>query len=57
MPFHTNHNIRLAAASLLALLLSSYLFANNCYAGELREISKVHGGMRVTANGQVGEDH
>lgn len=55
MPFHTNHNIRLAAASLLALLLSSYLFANNGHAEELREISKVNGGIRVAANEQVGE--
>ena len=55
MPFHTNHNIRLAAASLLALLLSSYLFANNGHAEELREKSKVNGGIRFAANEQVGE--
>jgi carbonic anhydrase/acetyltransferase-like protein (isoleucine patch superfamily) len=55
MPFHTNHNIRLAAASLLALLLSSYLFANNGHAEELREISKVNGGIRIAASEQVGE--
>lgn len=58
MPFQSNHNIRLAAASLLALLLSSYLFANNSHAGELRnisKISKVNGGIRVSANEQVGE--
>ena len=58
MPFQSNHNIRLAAASLLALLLSSYLFANNSHAEELRnisKISKVNGGIRVSANEQVGE--
>jgi DUF4097 and DUF4098 domain-containing protein YvlB len=55
MPFHTNHNIRLAAASLLALLLSSYLFANNGHTEELREISKVNGGIRIAASEQVGE--
>ena len=55
MSFHTNHNIRLAAASLLALLLSSYLFANNGHAEELREISKVNGGIRIAASEQVGE--
>ena len=54
MPFHTNHNIRLAAASLLALLLSSYLFANNGHAEELREISKVNGGIRVGSGSKVG---
>ena len=54
MPFHTNHNIRLAAPSLIALLLSSYLFANNVHTEELREISKVNGGIRVAASEQVG---
>lgn len=54
MYFHTDHNIRLAAASLLALLLSSYLFANNGDAEELRETRTVNGGIRVAASEQVG---
>ena len=53
MPFHTNHNIRLAAASLLALLLSSYLFANNGHAEELREISKVNGGIEIDDGAEI----
>ena len=55
MPFQSNHNRRLAAASLLALLLSSYLFANNSHAEEFRDISKVNGSIRVAANEQVSE--
>ena len=55
MPFQSNHTRRLAAASLLALLLSSYLFANNSHAEEFRDVSKVNGSIRVAANEQVGE--
>jgi len=55
MPFQSNHNRRLAAASLLALLLSSYSFANNSHAEEFRDISRVNGDIRVEANEQVSE--
>lgn len=55
MPFHPSHNSRLLAASLLALLLSSYLFAAEAHGDESRDISKVNGGIRVSAKEVVGE--
>ena len=50
MPFQNNHNRRLAAASLLALLLSSYLFANTSHPEEFRDVCKVHRDLRVAAH-------
>ena len=55
MPYHPSHNSRLLAASLLALLLSGYLFATEANAQEPRDVSKVNGGIRVSANEVVGE--
>lgn len=55
MPSQSEHNLRLVAASLFALVLSSYLFAHGAQAAELRDISKVNGGIRVTDNEIVGE--
>ena len=55
MPFQPSHNSRLLAASLLALLLSSYLFAAEAHGDESRDISKVNGGIRVSAKEVGGE--
>lgn len=55
MSFHPSHNSRLLAASLLALLLSTYLFAADAHGEESRNISKVNGGIRVSASEVVGE--
>jgi hypothetical protein len=49
-----DHNIRLTAATLLALCLSSYLYSASAHADDLRDISKVNGGIRVDANDTVG---
>lgn len=50
-----NHKIRLGAASLLAMLLGSYLFSATADASELRDISKVNSGIRVSAEEHVGD--
>ena len=50
-----NHKIRLGTASLLAMVLGSYLYSASADAAEFRNISKVNGGIRVAANEQVGD--
>ena len=49
-----DHNIRLTAATLLALCLSSYLYSASAHAADVRDISKINGGIRVAANEAVG---
>ncbi|MFK7865055.1 MAG: hypothetical protein AB8B95_12615 [Pseudohongiellaceae bacterium] len=50
-----NHNVRLGFASLLAVLLSSYLMAANAEASETRDISKINSGIRIDENERVGD--
>ncbi|PCJ25308.1 MAG: hypothetical protein COA96_07485 [SAR86 cluster bacterium] len=49
-----NHTFRLGAATMLAMLLGSYLYTTSASAAEVRDISKVNGGIRISANEQVG---
>jgi len=49
-----NHTQRLAAATLLALCLGSYWYSTAAEAAEVRDISKVNGGIRVDAEDRVG---
>ncbi|MEX0962419.1 MAG: hypothetical protein WDZ52_00045 [Pseudohongiellaceae bacterium] len=48
-----SHTMKLSAASLLAMLLGSYLYSAD--AAELRDISKVNGGIKVAAQERVGD--
>ncbi len=50
-----NHSLRLGAASLLVMLLGSYLFATDVAAGENRDISHINRGITVDANESVGD--
>lgn len=50
-----NHTVRLGFASVLALLLSSYLMAANTEASEVKDISKINSGIRVDENERVGD--
>ena len=49
-----NHNLHLGAATLLALCLAGYWYSASAEAAELRDISKVNGGIRVDAEDRVG---
>jgi len=51
----TNHKTRLSAATLLAMLLGSYLYAAPLNAAEFRDISKINGGIRIAAEERVGD--
>lgn len=50
-----NHKIRLSTATLLAMVLGSYLYSASADAAELRNISKVNRGVHVAAEEQVGD--
>ena len=50
-----NHTLRLSAATMLAMLLGSYVFGASADAAEIRDISKVNGGIRISAEEQVGD--
>lgn len=50
-----SHTMKLSAATMLAMLLGSYLYSSSVDAAELRDISKVNGGNRVSAEEQVGD--
>ena len=50
-----SHTMKLSAATMLAMLLGSYLYSSPVDAAELRDISKVNGGIRVSAGEQVGD--
>lgn len=46
--------MKLSAATMLAMLLGSYLYSSNVHGAEVRDISKVNGGIRVSAEERVG---
>lgn len=50
-----NHTFRLSAATMLAMLLGSYLYSASAEAADVRNISKVNGGIRISAEEQVGD--
>ena len=50
-----SHTIKLSAATMLAMLLGSYLYSSSANAAEVRDISKVNGGIRVPAEERVGD--
>ena len=50
-----SHTMKLSAATMLAMLLGSYLYSSSASAAELRDISKVNGGIRVSAEERVGD--
>lgn len=50
-----NHTIRLSAATALAMLLGSYLYSASAEAAEVRNISKINGGIRISAEERVGD--
>ena len=45
-----SHTMKLSAATMLAMLLGSYLYSSSVDAAELRDISKVNGGIRVSSD-------
>ncbi len=49
-----SHTMKLSAATMLAMLLGSYLYSSSADAAELRNISKVIGGIRVPAEERLG---
>jgi hypothetical protein len=51
-----NQNIRLSAATMLALLLGSYVFSNHAQAADgIRDISKINSRVSVSADQPVGD--
>lgn len=50
-----SHTMKLSAATMLAMLLGSYLLSTSANASEARDISKVNGGIRVSAEERVGD--
>lgn len=50
-----SHSMKLGAATMLAMLLGSYLYSSSANAAEVRDISKVNGGIRVSAEERVGD--
>lgn len=50
-----SHTMKLSAATMLAMLLGSYLYSSSANAAEIRDISKVNGGIRVSAEERVGD--
>ena len=50
-----SHTIKLSTATMLAMLLGSYLYASSANAAELHDISKVNGGIRIPAEERVGD--
>mgnify|MGYP002629779514 CR=1 FL=1 len=50
-----NHTARLSTATLLAMLLGSYLYSASVDAAEYRDISRVNGGIRISAEEQMGD--
>ena len=51
----TNHSLRLAAASLLAMALGSYVFATDAKAEDARDISRINSGVTIDSEDQVGD--
>lgn len=50
-----SHTMKLSGATMLAMLLGSYLYSASAEAADLLDISKVNGGVRVTADERVGD--
>ena len=50
-----SHTMKLSAATMLAMLLGSYLYSSSANAAEVRDISKVNGSIRVSAEERVGD--
>lgn len=50
-----SHSMKLGAATVLAVLLGSYLYSSPANAAEVRDISKVNGGIQVSAEERVGD--
>lgn len=50
-----SHTLKLSAATMLAMLLGSYLYSSSAEAADLRDISKVNGGIKITAEERVGD--
>lgn len=50
-----NHKIRLSTATLLAMVLGSYLYSATADAAEIRNISRVNRGIHVAAEEYVGD--
>ncbi len=49
-----SHTLKLTGATMLAMLLGSYLYSSSAEAADMRNISKVNGGIRVSVEEQVG---
>ncbi len=49
-----NHNLHLGTATLLALCLGGYLLSTPAEAADVRDVSKVNGGVRIDAEDRVG---
>jgi hypothetical protein len=50
-----NHSLRLGAASLLAMLLGSYVFATDAAAEEYGDISRINQGITIESQERVGD--
>ena len=50
-----SHTMKLSAATMLAMLLGNYLYSSSANAEEVRDISKVNGSIRVSAEERVGD--
>ena len=50
-----SHTMKLTAATMLAILLGSYLYSSSANAADVADISKVNGGVRVSAKERVGD--
>jgi len=50
-----SHTMKLTAATMLAMLLGSYLYSSSANAAEGQDISKVNSGIRVSAEERVGD--
>ncbi len=50
-----NHSLRLGAASLLVMLLGSYVFATDAAAEEYRSISRINQGVTIDDGERVGD--
>lgn len=50
-----NHNLQLIITTLLALCLGSYWYSTTVEAAEVRDITKINGGIRVQADDRVGD--
>lgn len=49
-----NHNLHLGTAAVLAICLAGYWYTASAEAAEVRDISKVNGGIRIDSEDRVG---